>query len=199
MRSILGIDTSGNDCSVSVWQEGQSPVSLTQTIGQGHAAVLPPMVDDVLGKAGISPSELSVILVTVGPGSFTGIRVGLAFAKGFASPLSAQLHGLTSFEMVYGGAQPSDNQETLIALDTKRGDYYTQWVRQGAFETPQILEGDTVREIIEAGHALVIGDGLISPTYSPHSKGADALINAYLAGYHRTSDPFYLRPPDVSL
>jgi len=199
VRNILGIDTSGNDCSVSVWREGQRLASLAQTIGQGHAAVLPPMVDDVLSKTGIISSDLSVVLVTVGPGSFTGIRVGLAFAKGFAKPLSAQLYGLTSFEMIYGGVTPSDAQEILIALDTKRGDYYTQWFRKGTFETPQILAGDTVCDIIEGGHALVIGDGLTSQNYSPRYKGADALINAYLAGYHRTPDPFYLRPPDVSL
>src|SRR5689334_25447264 len=91
----------------------------------GHVEALLPMIDRVVAASGVSRSALDVIAVAIGPGGFTGIRVGLGAAQGIALALGARLVGVTSFDAV-AAALPPGRGAALIALDSRRDDLYVQ-------------------------------------------------------------------------
>jgi tRNA threonylcarbamoyladenosine biosynthesis protein TsaB len=98
------------------------------TAKHGQAERLLPMVDAVMRAASLSPSALSIIGVTIGPGSFTGIRVGLAAARGIALATGAKLIGVSGFEAVAAGlAGPFPSGGIILTvLESRREDIYIQ-------------------------------------------------------------------------
>src|SRR6266436_821554 len=134
---ILAIDSAGLACSAVV-AVGDTILSAERVeTRHGQAEALMPMVDAAMRKAGLPPAALDLVAATVGPGSFTGIRVGLAAARGIALATGAQLVGVSSFEAVaaslaqglaQGLVQPDcgDVQFLLIALESRREDLYVQ-------------------------------------------------------------------------
>lgn len=88
---------------------------------QGHAALLPVMTKDVLGEAALAATSLDLIVATVGPGSFTGIRAGLALAHGIALAAGAPIVGVTVGEAL-GDSLPHLGERSLwVAIDSRRG------------------------------------------------------------------------------
>ena len=91
--------------------------------GRGQAATLLPAISAVLQQAGVDRRALSMIAVTIGPGSFTGVRVGLAAARGLASALDVPLAGMTTTSVLLAAAEP-DGRLALAAIDTHLGDWF---------------------------------------------------------------------------
>ena len=81
---LLAIDTTAEACSVGIHAGDPPDVLLSEVIGRGHAERLVGMIDAAMSTAGLSYQDLERIVVTVGPGSFTGVRVGIAAARGLA-------------------------------------------------------------------------------------------------------------------
>ena len=96
---ILGLDTTGAQCSVALVDAAKVLAYKSEKIGRGHAERLAPMVAEVLSDAQIDISEIDQIAVCTGPGSFTGLRVALAFAKGLALPRSIPVIGISALEV----------------------------------------------------------------------------------------------------
>lgn len=125
---LLALDTAGPDCSAAIAYDvaGEPKIlgSVEERIGRGHAERLPGMVDEVLSAARISYGGLARIGVTTGPGSFTGVRIGIAFARGLALALDIPVIGIGSLEaLAYPLAQRREG--TVVAvLDAKRDEYY---------------------------------------------------------------------------
>ncbi|MEJ0071755.1 MAG: tRNA (adenosine(37)-N6)-threonylcarbamoyltransferase complex dimerization subunit type 1 TsaB [Pseudomonadota bacterium] len=114
--ALLTIETSGPGCSAAVWQAGRDPRHRRAASGLGQAAALMPLLRDTMLAAGAAAAAsggrldwaaLEAVGVTVGPGSFTGIRVGLAAARGFGLALGIPVLGVTSFEAI-AWAVPAD-------------------------------------------------------------------------------------------
>ena len=189
----------------------------------GHAEVLLPMVERVMAEAGLAPLQLDAIAAAVGPGRFTGIRVGLAAAHGIALATGARLVGVSSFAAVAARiADPSAPRSgnLLIALDSRRADLYVQLFGPAAClpAAPQALLAEQLadhivslqlRSLLIAGDAAEAAaaalDGRISCAVvadsAPDARGVAAAALAELrsgvaAGPVR---PLYLRPPDVTL
>src|SRR5205807_10599378 len=125
---LLAIDTAGSACSVAV---GRGPVVLAaerRELRHGHAEVLLPMIDRVAAAAGLEPAALDIVAAAVGPGGFTGIRVGLGAARGIALALRARAVGVTSFAAVAAmlTEEPHRPDVLLVALDSRREDFYVQ-------------------------------------------------------------------------
>ena len=91
--------------------------------GRDQAATLMPAIAASLQAAGVSRRDLSLIAVTIGPGSFTGVRVGLAAARGLAVALDAPLAGLTTTDVLLAQATPADRPR-IAAIDSKLGDWF---------------------------------------------------------------------------
>ena len=99
---ILGIDTSSDQCAVALVDRSRQ-WSHTESMSRGHAEALFPMIEDVIRQAGCAVSDLSRIAVCTGPGSFTGVRAGIAAARGLALGLSIPAVGVDRFRAMWPG------------------------------------------------------------------------------------------------
>lgn len=128
---ILAIETSGAACSAAVLSEGAVHERL-EPIVRGHAERLLPMIGNVLAEAASRYADLDLIAVTVGPGTFTGMRVGLAAARGIALASGLPCLGVTSFAVVLeaGGEEAeavwANGRSVLVALDSRRSEVFAQ-------------------------------------------------------------------------
>lgn len=113
-KPILAIETSGEQCSVSVYWNSQKYVETTSRIKFSHSKKIFSIIENCLSTAEISVEHLGSIAVSIGPGSFTGLRIGLAAAKGIALGASLPISPVSTFEAI-----------ALEALDyTKRPDRF---------------------------------------------------------------------------
>lgn len=126
---LLAIDTAGVDCAVGLYDSGKDQMlaQVCETIGRGHAEKLMGMIDEVMDRASVSLSDVERVAVTVGPGSFTGIRVGLSAARGLALALGAEIIGITTLAALAAAERrKSGAVPVLAAMDAKRDEIYVQ-------------------------------------------------------------------------
>lgn len=98
LGAILAIDTCLNACAVAVADAWGVRARLSEPMARGHAERLAPMAQEALEAAGFAPKDLTRVAVTCGPGSFTGVRVGLSFARSFAAALDIPCVGVSTLE-----------------------------------------------------------------------------------------------------
>jgi tRNA threonylcarbamoyladenosine biosynthesis protein TsaB len=122
---LLAIDTAGPACSVAIVRDGDALASLSDPIGRGHAERLMPMIEEVLSKAAVAFKDLERIAVTAGPGSFTGVRIGVAAARGLALSLGIPAIGVGSLDALALPVASSAKAGTVVAaLDARRDELY---------------------------------------------------------------------------
>lgn len=120
----LGVETSGMIGAVALRRAGQTVESVSlQQAGRRHAQTLVAEVDAMLRRAGISPQQLEVIAVSIGPGSFTGLRVGVVFAKTLAYAIGCRLAAVDTFRAI-AAASPANVSEVFVVSDAQRGDLF---------------------------------------------------------------------------
>ncbi len=126
---VLALDTSGVDCSACVYDSASDTVlgEVCETIGKGHAERLMAVIDGALQQAHLPLQKVGRIAVTIGPGSFTGIRVGVAAARGFALSLGIEAVGVTTLETIaLHHLLENPGRPVAVVLDAKRGEAYLQ-------------------------------------------------------------------------
>jgi tRNA threonylcarbamoyladenosine biosynthesis protein TsaB len=125
---LLALDCAGLACSVALWRDGAIVAERTREMARGHAEALMPMLGEVMAAADERLDALDRLAVTVGPGSFTGIRVGLAAARGLALAIGCPLIGVGTLAALAEGTEPAEraNHTVLAVLDARRGEVYTQ-------------------------------------------------------------------------
>jgi tRNA threonylcarbamoyladenosine biosynthesis protein TsaB len=216
--SVLAFDTAGNGCSAAVLRDGQIAAHRFAAMARGQAEQLLPMIEAVLAEAAIPIADLDLIAVTIGPGAFTGLRIGIAAARGLALASGVPALGVTSFAAVAAQVSPEtrDGRTLVVALDSRRTELYlqafghdggplsegalvapadlTRWVPAG----PLILAGD-------AAPALAAALATRKPELAPGSGIADAGDVARLAAAAWRPGlrpppprPLYLREPDTT-
>ena len=127
---ILALETSGALLSVSVWHEGKIASLISHDIKHGHAKDIVPTAMAALQQAGCGFEMVTHVAAGVGPGSFTGIRVALACAKGFCLAWGAQGIGVSGLQALASNAAQkghNDGAPMLITADTRRGSLYGQF------------------------------------------------------------------------
>lgn len=222
---VLAFDTAGAACSVAVAAGDAVLAAQHLPMLHGQAEALLPMVDSMMGAAGVPAAALDLIAVTVGPGSFTGIRVGLAAARGIALAAGVPLFGATGFAAIAAGLDHDCNGRFLLAaIDSRRADLYIQLfdparrplgepaavlpealaaaVAAVAGAAPLVIAGDAAER---AAGALARRPRTIVAANLPGNSPAAALgvVQAALARW-RAGDqpgdarPLYLRPPDAT-
>jgi len=171
---VLALDTAQNACSVAVLDGDRTLASATEPMQRGHQERLAPMVAEVMADAGVAFDQLDRIGVTVGPGSFTGLRVGLAFAKAMSLALDIPCIGVGTLEALAG-----QTGFVVSAIDAKRDQIYLQIFQDGvALTSPEGVDLGTaaarLTELWSGGAATIIGTG------APLLEGviADARIDA---------------------
>jgi tRNA threonylcarbamoyladenosine biosynthesis protein TsaB len=122
MSLVLAFDCAVTGLSVAVLRDG-APLASYRAEGRDQAATLLPAIAATLERAGVARKDLSLIAATVGPGSFTGVRVGLAAARGLAVALGVPLAGVTTTATLLAQAEASDRL-AVAAIDSHLGDWF---------------------------------------------------------------------------
>jgi tRNA threonylcarbamoyl adenosine modification protein YeaZ len=214
---LLAIDTALDACAVCVFdtEGGRTLASESLTMTRGHAEALMPLVARVMDQAHLAFAALDRIAVTVGPGSFTGLRVGISAARGIALAAAKPAVAVTTLA---AHAAPhiasEDAAQIVVAIDAKHANVYLQ-VFGGAGRTLLAPCLATVRDAVSAARAAparIVGSGagLIAaewpagepPPLLVQADGAPAIEwVARLGAAARKTDvppkPFYLRAPDA--
>jgi tRNA threonylcarbamoyladenosine biosynthesis protein TsaB len=217
-ETILALDSSGGACSAALWRRDAVVARRRREMTRGHAEALMPMIVETMAEAGETLRALTAVAVTVGPGAFTGIRIGLAAARGIGLAANIPVVGLTTFAAVAEAVPDVEcaDRKLLVLLDSKRGDVFIQEFTSGrvAVGSPAILAPDAIPHHLASGTYVLAGDGIgvvrpcldaanLDIEYSTVEGPADALWVARLAGrsvVERTGlppTPLYLRAPDV--
>lgn len=204
----LALDTCLNACSTALVRDGEALAVRSEPMVRGHQERLALMVQEIMSEAGAAFADIDRLAVTLGPGSFTGLRVGLAFAKGMAVALDIPCIGVSSLEALAASAPRKGL--TLALVDARRDQAYWQAFKDGAAATPPAAS--TLPDIIawaaeHGGPAALIGPGapLLSERF-PNAElialaGPDPVAIAVLAADRAPGSlsPLYLRTPDAKL
>lgn len=150
MNSLtLGVETSGLAGAIALRRGGETIeiVSIEQ-VGRRHAQTLVSEVDTLLRRHGLAAKQLDLIAVSIGPGSFTGLRVGVVFAKTLAYAVGCRLTAVDTFRAI-AAASPSDVSEVFVVADAQRGDLFVgHFVRKpGDFAENEIANWTRLAEI----------------------------------------------------
>ena len=206
---LLAIDTSGPDCAVALYDHARNHflAERVETLGRGHAERLMPLIELCLSDAGKSWEDVTRLAVARGPGSFTGLRVGLSAARGLALALRVPCVGVTVFEAMWHHEQPTGILTVL--MDAKRDQCWMQ-----SFNADGTSLGDAQAVAIEsianelpdrvthlAGSGTLIAnlpEGLVRlNTFSSAPIQSVAIVGALLEDEGNRPDPLYLRGADA--
>jgi tRNA threonylcarbamoyladenosine biosynthesis protein TsaB len=213
--NLLAIDCSASLCAASVYDTlddkelGRSVLDL----GKGHAERLMAVVADALKNAGIAFPDLGAVAVSVGPGSFTGVRVGVSAARGFALALKIPAIGVTTLEALAAEARDAFGARAVLgALDGGRGEIQAAVYDEFGVTVyaPAVITLSQAADlamkfspVLVGTAANMIADALPSQVFDtgPLSATADIAIYARVAGKKGANGdkpaPVYLREPDA--
>lgn len=205
---LLSIDTSGIDCSAAVYDADAARLlsAVSEEIGKGHAERLMDIIDQALGLADVRLDAIGRIAVVIGPGSFTGIRVGVATARGLALSLGVECVGVTTLETLAGHHLQQDPSAgpVVVAMDAKRDEIYAQAFSAAGepLNEAAALSADEVESLAESLSARMIGSWPERLAGSAETKdrfdiGTVARIGAARDTGAGRPKPLYLRGPDA--
>ena len=163
MARILSLETSTSISSVALHECG-ALLALAEIKEPGaHAEKLVLLVDEVFEKAGLNFGDLDAVAVSQGPGSYTGLRIGVSTAKGIAYGLDIPLIGINTLQAM-AASQPLNPGEFVVAvLDARRKEVYTQTFGDSLQEISSIeavvLEEGVFASVLEKGKVYFVGDG----------------------------------------
>ncbi|KQS81141.1 tRNA threonylcarbamoyladenosine biosynthesis protein TsaB [Rhizobium sp. Leaf384] len=210
---VLAIDTAGTACNVALYDSARgAPLgNAGADIGRGHAERLMGFIDEALERSGLEMNAIDRVAVTIGPGSFTGIRVGVAAARGLGLALGIPVVGVSVLQaQAFSVLADNPGQSVLIVTDAKREEVYVQSFDAAGqplteaealdIATARTTFGQFAGTISGSGAALLREDRDIRPGET-HPETADIVVVARLGAAHDPSvalpKPLYLRGPDV--
>ena len=211
---LLAIDTSANLCAACVFDAaaGVEVARAVRDSGKGHAEILMDVIAEALGAASLAFTDIGAVAVSVGPGSFTGVRVGVSVARGLALALQVPAAGVSTLEALAFEARVSHGQKrVLVAIDGGRDGIYAA-IYDGFGKIvydPLVAQLDTIAELVDGVSVLAgsaarrVAASIPSQNFlfGPELPTADiatyarvALANGFDGGKPR---PLYLRAPDA--
>ena len=158
---LLALDTAQGALSAAVGDGSALHVAHFEERTRGHAEALMPLVESVLEEADIGFADLDALAVTVGPGTFTGLRVGLAAARGLALARSLPLVGVTTLEAVAEPAGATADEITIATFDARRDEIYMQAFGRNleALTPPLLVRLDEAETHLPEGSLVLVGTG----------------------------------------
>lgn len=207
---VLGLNTATDGCDAALLVDGQVAAEVSSSMTKGHDSALPLLVSDIMTRASRRLADVDRLAVVVGPGSFTGIRVGVAFARGLALALSRPVLGVSSLAAMPRGPGP-----VLAVIPAKiRPPDLTWWAQEFIDDEPA---GDPFEEDLnllmdrmEHISGVVGGLGELLRSRLPdrvwrRDERATAIEAARLVSFMGSTDglppatPVYVRPPDAAV
>ncbi len=139
---LLALDTSTEACSVALWQDGQS-LSLDEVCPQQHSKRVLPMIQQLLSEAGLGLSQLDGIVFGRGPGSFTGVRIGVGVAQGLAFGADLAVYGVSTLAAMAQAAQRLHGANQVVAaIDARMAEVYLAAYQRAADSDLMQLVGE---------------------------------------------------------
>jgi tRNA threonylcarbamoyladenosine biosynthesis protein TsaB len=210
---LLGLDTATPAVTVALHDGGQPLAQLVTVDAHRHAELLAPAIAKVIADAGAERGDLTGIAVGVGPGPYTGLRVGVVTAKVMAAALDIPVYGVCTLDVI--AADVEDHGRFLVATDARRRELY--WAEYdgvaGRQEAPQVgaPAGIPGRELPAAGEGPLLYPELLPNGQAPTYPAAATLCRIAVAALAARSadagadavpellpaEPLYLRRPDA--
>lgn len=222
--NILAFDTCFDACSACVARDSGAAVEVLaaalERFETGHAERLVPMVDEVMAGARVRFADIDRIAVTLGPGTFTGTRIGIAAARGLALTSGIEVVGASSLAVMAEvavrelGLQPAGH-DLVVVVDARRGEVYAQSFGADARDArspPLLLPIEDAARLGQGRALVLVGSGAAAVAEAAERAGrsaearlADLLPDATALAALATSlnpgelplAPLYLRPPDA--
>ncbi len=221
---LLALETSGDVCSIAALRDGKPAAVLTFAHEMQLSTRLIPFIDHVLHTAGWRIGEVDAFAVGLGPGSFTGTRVGVMTAKTFAQVHARPIVGICSLDALAAEYTFIPHQVVCAVVPARKGEVYA-CVFEGGHEVPQplveravysvqslhdillpFIGGDVVlagQVPFELRHALAEYPVCIAPVEYPRAETVGRLAGTLLAQGHcdnpLTLVPMYLKPPAITM
>jgi tRNA threonylcarbamoyladenosine biosynthesis protein TsaB len=222
---ILGVETATEQVSVALGGHEGVLGLFEITRGRRHAETLVPAIEFLCAQADVTLGELGCIAVDVGPGLFTGMRVGIAAAKSLAHALRIPMIGITSLDLLAYPLRHSDRTITAV-IDARRGEVFYAFYRQAPGGVQRVSEprcgkvDDLVADLLARGQdAVCVGDGALryqteindavraefAEQYLSHPSAAPLVQLAHAKALredwvnHWELEAYYLRKPDAQI
>lgn len=207
-KPVLAFESSLGGCVAAVIN-GDAVHSRAFETEREQAAKLMPMVQDVLAEASVAFADIGLIVTTVGPGSFTGLRISLSAARTLGLALNVPVQGVSTFEAMVRSAVP-ESKACLVVLESKRSDFYVQAFdgKKNPLGEATCMEPDALCDMIAANDYILCGDGLTRLGIAGAERkllDPEILARAGLAIFLKNGskaqkpEPVYLRGADVSM
>jgi len=202
---ILSIDSAGAGCGACVWRDGTLLAQAAESMERGQDQRLMPLILEVIQKTGVDFADLDRIAVTRGPGSFTGLRIGLAGARGIGLAAGKPVIGIDRFA-IYRHLVPVSGKNLLVVINSRRKELFGRFYPAdgAAMESLSMTAEESAMFAARKRNTVVAGDIPI-PGVDFHSiKENEAVTCAALASLADPKDPqflprpLYIRPPDVT-
>ena len=192
---VLALDTVLDACSVAIVRDDAVLANLSERMQRGQAERLAPMARDAAVAAGVAFSELDRVAVTTGPGSFTGVRVGLSFARALALALGKPCIGISTLEAL--ALQDGEDGWRAALIKTPGAAYCALYENGAPLVAPRGVphgEHDAMLKEAAAGRAFTLtGPNVIVNAVALARRAARLDPQLY------APDPLYLRAPHVTL
>jgi tRNA threonylcarbamoyladenosine biosynthesis protein TsaB len=205
---FLFVDTAAFGCNLALGDRNGVLAMHHEPINRGHAEAIIPLFQNMLGQVDHTTKDIDKVVVNIGPGSFTGLRVGITFATMTAYALKKPVHGLTGFQVFSSGV--AGNKDRLVVLDTKRDDYYVQVLNKNhnPISQAQCLKANDFVNLIDKYDYIVTGDAVeklaseipIKHKVQQDSIDIDSVVRCVINQQFDLNEAkaFYIRDADVS-
>jgi len=181
---VLSVDTAANMCAVAINDEksGKLLSSISRDIGRGHAELLMGIIDECMNLSGVGYDDVGKIITSIGPGSFTGVRVGISAARAIGLGLSKPVAGVSNLQacaqyaLQIGNSRHRDTNVSVI-LDARRNEVYFQQFQIGNPDEKPIVEPMDDPKVCQLDDLVNDFDNLHAGAFIYCGSGAKALRN----------------------
>ncbi|WP_091133468.1 tRNA (adenosine(37)-N6)-threonylcarbamoyltransferase complex dimerization subunit type 1 TsaB [Microvirga guangxiensis] len=214
---VLAIDTALGACSACIWQAGDDVPLASESLPmeRGHAEALLPLIDRVAAQVEGGFETLDRVAVTVGPGSYTGLRVGISAARGIGLAAGIPVVGVATLSAYLAPLMVKERRGLFTAaIDAKHGHIYIQAIAPGGrtIIQPSLMSYRDAIRVLGSGPLLISGSAAAMLAAEARTQGVDAYITdmpqapdiAWVARLGALADPnqalpkpLYLRDPDA--
>ena len=196
---VLALDTS-TVVNVGIAQEERVLATATVADRMSHAEQLMPLISDCLSEAGVWPRDLDRVIVGLGPGPFTGLRVGVATAQVLSYVLKTELRGVCSLDVVAAQFAGAISGDFIVATDARRREvYWAQYSADGVrLGEPSVSRPSDVPQLPTVGPAVDLYSDQLSAVAGPRTIDPGVLATRGATLPDAGHEPLYLRHPDAT-